>query len=229
MNRTVERTIEILDIISQRASGISLAELVEITGYPKTSIYDILRTLEDKNVIYRREHPTNSFSIGFRAFAIGNTYCSNSHLLGNAQSEIELLGNKLNKPVLVGKPYRKSCLYVAKYQPKDSLLRLPKVWEKEDQTTNAMGLLFQMLDGKKGRQDIEYRKNFPAGYVLNGTEENSLVYSIAAPIFNFERFLSGAIMVVDLNQRRTSVEEEASAVVECAAVISKNMGYRLIV
>ena len=40
MNRTVLRTVEILEIISKHGE-ISLADLVKITGYPKTSVYDI--------------------------------------------------------------------------------------------------------------------------------------------------------------------------------------------
>ena len=38
MNRTVLRTVEILEIISKHGE-ISLADLVKITGYPKTSVY----------------------------------------------------------------------------------------------------------------------------------------------------------------------------------------------
>ena len=45
MNRTVLRTVEILEIISKHGE-ISLADLVKITGYPKTSVYDILHALE---------------------------------------------------------------------------------------------------------------------------------------------------------------------------------------
>ena len=42
MNRTVLRTVEILEIISKHGE-ISLADLVKITGYPKTSVYDPAR------------------------------------------------------------------------------------------------------------------------------------------------------------------------------------------
>ena len=45
MNRTVLRTVEILEIISKHGE-ISLADLVKITGYPKTSVYDILHALD---------------------------------------------------------------------------------------------------------------------------------------------------------------------------------------
>ena len=38
---------------------------------------------------------------------------SNSHLLQNAIGEIERLGAAMNKPILLGKPYRRHVLYVA--------------------------------------------------------------------------------------------------------------------
>lgn len=50
MNRTVLRTVEILEIISKHGE-ISLADLVKITGYPKTSVYDILHALEERAMI----------------------------------------------------------------------------------------------------------------------------------------------------------------------------------
>ena len=70
---------------------------------------------------------------------------SNSHLLQNAIGEIVRLGAAMNKPILLGKPYRRHVLYVGKYEPKDTFLKLPSVGERDDQTKNAMGLLFHAV------------------------------------------------------------------------------------
>ena len=76
MNRTVLRTVEILEIISKHGE-ISLADLVKITGYPKTSVYDILHALEERAMIYRCTDKV-CYGIGFRAYAIGRSYSKNS-------------------------------------------------------------------------------------------------------------------------------------------------------
>ena len=94
MNRTVLRTVEILEIIA-RNDEISLAELVRITGYPKTSVYDILHALEDRAMIYRCKDKI-CYGIGFRAYAIGRTYSKNSDLLNSAEilaNEVFLMGS----------------------------------------------------------------------------------------------------------------------------------------
>ena len=46
LNRTTQRTIEILEIISQKPEGASLDELCDRLELPKTSAYDIVTTLE---------------------------------------------------------------------------------------------------------------------------------------------------------------------------------------
>ena len=222
MSRTVDRAIEILDIISQSENGLSLSDIVQITGYPKTSVYDILRSLENRSMIYKRDCPASVFSIGFRAFAIGNTYCSSSHLLENANEELIKLGEKYKKAVLLGKPYRNSSLYVGKYQPKESLLRLPEIGEKEDFDKNAMGKLFSSMTTLSCKKGIEKCKQ---EYVIQGNSEESLVYSIAAPIYNFEKRLSGAIMLIDIYKANIDVESEILDVIKYSEIISEKMGY----
>ena len=46
LNRTTQRTIEILELISQKPEGASLDELCDRLEPPKTSAYDIVTTLE---------------------------------------------------------------------------------------------------------------------------------------------------------------------------------------
>ena len=146
---------------------------------------------------------------------------SNSHLLQNAIGEIERLGAAMNKPILLGKPYRRHVLYVGKYEPKDTFLKLPSVGERDDQTKNAMGLLFQQSGDriqKKEATKIHECVSF-------GMEADSLVYSLAAPIFNFERWLSGAIMVMDFNQQRGKLGDKCRELELCARKISLKMGF----
>lgn len=101
MNRTVLRTVEILEIISKHGE-ISLADLVKITGYPKTSVYDILHALEERAMIYRCTDKV-CYGIGFRAYAIGRSYSKNSDLLSNSYQCMKALAEDIGKAVLLGK------------------------------------------------------------------------------------------------------------------------------
>ena len=102
-----------------------------------------------------------------------------------------------------------------------TFLKLPSVGERDDQTKNAMGLLFQQSGDriqKKEATKIHECVSF-------GMEADSLVYSLAAPIFNFERRLSGAIMVMDFNQQRGKLGDECRELELCARKISLKMGF----
>ena len=52
LNRTAQRTIEILEIISQKPEGASLDELCGRLDLPKTSAYDIVTTLETLGMVH---------------------------------------------------------------------------------------------------------------------------------------------------------------------------------
>ena len=41
LNRTTQRTVEILKLISKKPEGITLDEICDTIGLPKTSAYDI--------------------------------------------------------------------------------------------------------------------------------------------------------------------------------------------
>ena len=56
LNRTTQRTIEILELISQKPEGVSLDELCDRLELPKTSAYDIVTTLGAEEAVYHRAH-----------------------------------------------------------------------------------------------------------------------------------------------------------------------------
>lgn len=66
MNRTTQRTIEILELISRRPEGASLDELCERLKLPKTSAYDIVTTLESLGMVQSNRGQKNVIPSGLR-------------------------------------------------------------------------------------------------------------------------------------------------------------------
>ena len=52
LNRTTLRTVDILKLVSKRPDGITLDEICERLGLPKTSAYDIVTTLVQTGMIH---------------------------------------------------------------------------------------------------------------------------------------------------------------------------------
>lgn len=227
MNRTVERTIDILDLVSQTEQGMTLAEIVQRTKMPKTSAYDILRSLEKKYMIYRRDDSVPSYSIGFRAFAIGNTYSRSSHLLTNSADCVKALAETLGKTVLLCKDYDNKALIVGKHEPRGVLLLTPEIGAFADMGDCAAGKIFAAFSGAKvGSFNRRERETILSlGYAVHSQGSESPVYSIAAPVFNFENMLSGIVMVMALNHGTPDIASEAAQVVACVREISRRIGY----
>lgn len=51
LNRTLLRAIEILELLSKTKEGYTLAQLSSLLDSPKSSVFDIVKTLVYKNMI----------------------------------------------------------------------------------------------------------------------------------------------------------------------------------
>ena len=84
INRTTQRTIEILNLIASSQDGLTLNEIAKELNMPKTSAFDILETLVQLNMLYIKEQRLKTYAIGVKAYAIGNMYSKTSLLLNSA-------------------------------------------------------------------------------------------------------------------------------------------------
>ena len=61
LNRTTQRTVEILKLVSKKPDGITLDEICDKLQLPKTSGYDIVTTLAEMGMVNeaRRQKPVS--------------------------------------------------------------------------------------------------------------------------------------------------------------------------
>ena len=227
MNRTVLRTVEILEIIA-RNDEISLAELVRITGYPKTSVYDILHALEDRAMIYRCKDKI-CYGIGFRAYAIGRTYSKNSDLLNSAEIYMKELADDIGKTVLMGKIDRNKILYIAKSEPQHPIVLTPSIGDEEPIKNTSFAKIAEVFTHHEKRicqltkeEKSCIRTNKLATY---GFDQNTPFYNIARPIYNFESRLSGVLAVFGVKEDGRDYELEQEKIKACTRRISEKLGY----
>ena len=76
INRTVQRTIQILSCAAAHPEGVSLDELCEQFSLPKTSAYDILVTLVQEGMLSIKPGPKQLYQIGIFAYRIGMSFPS---------------------------------------------------------------------------------------------------------------------------------------------------------
>ena len=70
INKSAARTIDILELFSKKGKPLTLTEISKTLGIPKTSAFDIIYTLLDKNILEYNNKQFKTFQIGLRLFEI---------------------------------------------------------------------------------------------------------------------------------------------------------------
>lgn len=246
INRTTQRTIEILDLIASSQDGLTLNEIAKELNMPKTSAFDILETLVQLNMLYIKEQRLKTYAIGVKAYAIGNMYSKTSLLLNSAGPIMKRLSQEIGTTTLLAKENNGSLLYTLKHEPAKKIIATPEVGEVAYLHSTSIGkailafskhqleLIDQLDLYPMTKRTITSKKALTQelliikerGYAIANRENEEYTYAIAAPIFDYHGVVSSAIGVVHLYKEEYQAEEDIKKVVEAAKEISSLLGYR---
>lgn len=102
LNRTTQRTIEILKLISRNIEGTTLDEICDTLSLPKTSAYDIVTTLAEMGMINIDRGQRQRYTIGLMAYRIGINYTNNMDFISIIEPELKVLAKDVGKTVFFG-------------------------------------------------------------------------------------------------------------------------------
>ncbi len=242
INRTVDRAIAMLDLISNHQEGMSLNEISEIMEIPKSSCFDILHTLVNNDMVEPIGRDGKFYRIGVRSFVIGNQYMENRRVMEIAREKIEVLGDKYGKSVFLAEDSLGHVVYVYKYQPKDiSVIASCNVGTRNEYYNTALGkcmLAFkenfvELIEEffEKGlilnrdrliTQVVDIRKN---KYVYSDQEHQKQLFCVAAPIFDHQGHVSSAVSISGVYLGIKECEQETEDLRKMAEEISRQLGY----
>lgn len=119
----VMRTLDILELFVEANSELTLAEILRLTEFPRSSVHELLATLVARDYLQRDER-TGAYRLGVRVLHLGNTYSSRFDLLTAsntvAREIVDLSGETVSVAVREGT----QVFYLAKVEGRDTL-RLP--------------------------------------------------------------------------------------------------------
>ena len=93
LNRTTFRAVEILKLLAASPDGMTLSEIGEALNLPKTSAFDIVRTLNKMHFLHESK---KRFTIGFMAHEVGVAYDQHRDLYGLTKSHLTALADSMN-------------------------------------------------------------------------------------------------------------------------------------
>lgn len=247
LNRTTQRTIEILKLISKCSEGITLDEICETLKLPKTSAYDIVITLGEMGMINITKGQKQRYTIGLTAYRIGINYTNNMDFIGMIEPELKAFAKEVGKTVFFGTRSDHDIVYLCKFEPENPIITTATVGTKNPMYCTSLGkaiLAFMDEDAKKELINrIKFTKKTDQtitskeqllkdlervrakGYALDEREIEDHMECVGAPVFGQDSNVIGAISVSSLYKPTEDYEALGALVLEKAKEISKLIGF----
>ncbi|GEM02822.1 DNA-binding transcriptional regulator, IclR family [Halolactibacillus halophilus] len=245
MNKTVLRTISIMELVSNHNKGITLSEISKEIGAPVSSVSDILKSLVYTGMLEIADEKLKYYSIGMKSFLIGRQYVNNINIYDIAMKHVDDLSTKLNNTVFLGRLAGDHLTYIYKSESKRSVSSTCSIGSQSNLHTTAQGkvilaynadiaeaALKKELKPKTSRSFTdasELRKELAAirtqGYAIDDREDDEQLYCVSAPIYDVEGKVITAISISGLYDELRDIKEEIKAVKETANIISRKLGY----
>jgi DNA-binding IclR family transcriptional regulator len=98
--KSAERALTILELFSQRGRALTFTQVAEMLGYPRSSLHGLLHTMADRGWL-RLDPATRRFTLGLRAWELGQAHGGAAELARRAAPVLERLQRDLDGTVCV--------------------------------------------------------------------------------------------------------------------------------
>lgn len=251
MNNTVIKTIEILKLVAAHPQGLTLAQIVSALDYPKSTVFNIVRTLESQEMLSMSGEVQPVYRLGIGALKIGVSYLNGTSLHAAARPVLSELCRETNETVFMSvRSGRRDLVYIMKYLSDAEFQTVCSIGTVRPLLSVAMGkaMLTAMPDEEiraimtpeafaasslSTITDLSSLMDFvraarKTGYVVEATSENPhFASSVAAPVLDVNHTLAGAISIVAMHDpsdpdRIAALGKRVNA---AALEISRGLGY----
>lgn len=241
-NKFVGRVLDILELISKNPQGLTCTEIHKMLGLPKSSVYDILQALYQRDAIYFNNEKLKTYVIGSRMFAIGSVYTTNSSFINISKPLLDEFSEKYNLICYASKRISEKVISVYKHEPlKCKIQMADEGTEITKFHSTAIGKALLAFDNypipknlqsytkytitDKELLNIEIEKIKLLGYSIESQETEEHIKGFAVPIYNFEKRVCGVISAYGLSFELKEIDKLAIEFKNLALQISRKLGY----
>ncbi|WP_319372080.1 IclR family transcriptional regulator [uncultured Ilyobacter sp.] len=246
INRTVERTVEILELLSKEKNGLTVKEISEIMKIPKTSAYDILETLVHLEILEKNLGELNLYKIGLKSFQIGNSYSRNKEIFKIIDKPMQELAEKTGKTVFYAVENNGEIVYISKHESEKAIITTAGIGSTNPIYCTSLGKamlaffppgkidrLISMQSFEKKTQHTlskeelikELTKIRTIGYAIDNREIEEHMLCIGAPVFDSTKNVVGAVSISGLFSEDRDIDGESAELLKTCSEISRKLGY----
>ena len=146
INRTTERSIQIMQLIAKSGEGLEMDEICEKLSIPRTSCYDILVTLVHMGMLETIDGVKRIYKIGINAYRIGMSYTNNRNISEIIAPALKELSKELQKTCFFGVMEGNKIVYISKCEPENPIITTATIGTKNPvyNTSHGKAILLQM-------------------------------------------------------------------------------------
>lgn len=197
------RTLRIIEIFSEQQRPMSLTELAQEMGIPKSSCHAVVATLSDRGYLYQLSKPRGLYPTKKLA-TLMERVMSNDAFLQRAAPLLEALRDTTEETIILGKRHGQAVLYLEVFESRQAIrysarpgdrkplhsssigkamlgtLKEPELWSTLQDLEMPAVTESTTTDPKKLFEDI--RRGKKRGYFLTQGENVGDVWAIAATV-----------------------------------------------
>jgi len=242
------RAIDILELLSKNKDGYTLAEIAKVLDSPKSSIFDILKTLVFRNMVVEvHQTSTTKYKIGLQSFLIGSGYLNNIDIVDIARDDLISLANKMNATTFIAVLDSYKIAYLYKYESHKSVITTANIGTRGSLHSTGLGKVLMAFSEQEVFENTLKKINFEPytpytitsaeayideikkvrkqGYAIDNRENSNYQFCGAAPIKNYQGHVIAAISCSGLYEEFINFDDLGIVVKEVADRISEKLGY----
>lgn len=250
LNRTLLRAIDILELLSKSKEGYTLAQLSSMLDSPKSSIFDIMKTLVYKNmVIEDNQSGITKYKIGLQSFLIGSSYLNDTDIVNIAKNDLIDLANRMQATTFMSILDDDMVTYLYKYESEKTIITTANIGSRRSIHSSALGKVMVAFGTDEDLKRAIQRTDFVAyteytitsvekyldqlkevrikGYAKSDREDTLQQVAAAAPIRNHDGKVIAAISCVGFYESQIDLDDLGLVVKDVADKISVKLGYNL--
>lgn len=246
--QSLQRTFDILEVVGNSVTPVSLKYITDTTGLPKSTVYRLLSNLEKRD--YVRCDTNGNYRLGLQLLMMSQRAEQNFDIKHLTRKYLQQLNELTKETVHLGILTKNRVLYVDTVESPHALRLVAKLGTTNAVHCTALGkaLLIKHDDAKireiLAAEEMEQRTEFTLctpdmflaemakvrlqGYALDDCESELDGRCIGAPIYDNTGKVIAAISISGLASRfaREHIESEvAGKLLESTREISKSLGY----
>ena len=247
--KSAQPALMVLELLTRSEKPLSFAEIGAELAYPRSSLFGLLRTLQDRNWIELDEQ-SRRYRLGIRTMEAGNAYLRSIDLVQLAHPQMVRVRDAIEETVQLSVLDGRFNIYLGKVEGKQALRLASEVGRRLEAHTTALGKamlaglsdeeFYRLFDGVALEGftattvvDLDQLRAELAvirrrGYATDNEEHTLGVRCVALPVRNHTGQTVAALSVSFPSVRYSDERADLARALldEAVAAVSHGLGYR---